>query len=91
MPHIELERAIEAAFQLGHPERYRILRACALSPESPKTLASDAHPLGTVAYHFRVLAEKDLIEILTHRSVRGARQTFYIATPRGKLLLRGMV
>lgn len=88
---IELDQAIEVAFQLGHPERYRILRACALEQESPRTMTQQGGAsLGVIAYHFRVLCEKGLIERSERRAVRGTVQNFYRATPAGRRALKGM-
>lgn len=74
---------------LGHPERHRVLMACALRPQSPKTLAADRERIGFTAYHFRVLAARGLIEVSFQQRVRGSIQTFYVATEKGRELLEG--
>ena len=67
---------------LAHPLRRRILRAMSTSaPASPVGIARtlDA-PLGDVAYHFRILDEHDVLNLVDTRQVRGAREHFYRST-----------
>lgn len=88
MTQEQLDTAIEAALALGHPLRFRIMRACACNPESPVTLARMfENDVGRVAYHFRVLAARGLLEISERRRVRGAQQKFYVATTDGRAAL----
>lgn len=85
----ELDRALAVAFRVGHPERLRILRACIQGPQSPKTMTSNGRSIGAVAYHFRLLYDRGLLEIAEKRVVRGAIQTFYRASDLGLSALRG--
>jgi DNA-binding transcriptional ArsR family regulator len=65
---------------LQHPIRRRILDEMAKrgDPVSPKDLAELlGEPLATVAYHFRILADHDSIELAETRPRRGAVQHFY--------------
>lgn len=66
---------------LNHPLRRRILRALDGRPEtSPAELAETlAMPLGTVAYHVKILARCGTLELVRTRPVRGAVQHFYRA------------
>jgi DNA-binding transcriptional ArsR family regulator len=64
---------------LGHPTRRQILRAMEVGkPTSPRQLTEKlGETLSNVAYHFRVLAESGVIELVTTRPVRGSTQHFY--------------
>lgn len=89
MTQDQLDAAIDAAFRLGHPLRYRILRACVLGPESPATLTPPGELVGGVAYHFRVLRDKGLLEVTERRRRHGGMQTLYVATDAGRAALEG--
>lgn len=92
MTQDQLDTAIEAALALGHPLRFRILRACAQQPESPVTLAPRfENELGRLAYHFRLLEDRGLLEIVERRRVNGAQQKLYAATADGRAALQGTV
>jgi DNA-binding transcriptional ArsR family regulator len=64
---------------LGHPTRRQILREMAGgSPTSPRQVSARLEEtLSNVSYHFRVLAEAGVIELLSTRPVRGSTQHFY--------------
>jgi DNA-binding transcriptional ArsR family regulator len=64
---------------LRHPLRRRILRVMAdKKPISPRELADRLEePLSNVSYHVRVLAEHGVIEEVSTKQVRGAKQHFY--------------
>lgn len=64
---------------LGHPTRRQILREMKSGrPTSPRQLTEKlGETLSNVAYHFRVLAESGVIELVTTRPVRGSTQHFY--------------
>src|SRR6266545_2935416 len=68
---------------LGHPLRQRILQALNLRVASPSELSEELdEPLGNVAYHVKILAEHDAIELVKTAPVRGALEHFYRATMR---------
>lgn len=66
---------------LSHPLRRRILRELAGRPEtSPVELAESlSMPLGTVAYHVKILAGCGALQLVRTRPVRGSVQHFYRA------------
>jgi hypothetical protein len=68
---------------LSHPLRWRILQTLNIQAASPSELAQElGTPLPNVAYHVRVLAEYDAIELVRTEQVRGALEHFYRATRR---------
>lgn len=68
---------------LAHPLRHRILQALNLRVASPSELADDLDvPLPNIAYHVKVLAQNDAIELVKTEPVRGALEHFYRATMR---------
>jgi DNA-binding transcriptional ArsR family regulator len=68
---------------LAHPLRHRILQALNLRVASPSELAEELElPLPNVAYHVKVLAQNDAIELVKTEPVRGALEHFYRATMR---------
>jgi DNA-binding transcriptional ArsR family regulator len=68
---------------LAHPLRHRILQALNLRVASPSELAEELDvPLPNVAYHVKVLARNDAIELVKTEPVRGALEHFYRATMR---------
>ena len=69
---------------LAHPVRLEILTMAESDPVS----ASDAavalgEPLGTVAYHFRVLHTAGLIELVSEERRRGSVESFYRTASSG--------
>jgi len=64
---------------LGHPTRRRILREMEGGPPaSPRELTERLDDtLSNVSYHFRVLAEAGVLELVSTRPVRGSTQHFY--------------
>jgi DNA-binding transcriptional ArsR family regulator len=69
---------------LAHPIRLEVLTLA----ESERISASDAavalgEPLGTVAYHFRVLHTAGLIELVAEERRRGSVESFYQTTSSG--------
>jgi DNA-binding transcriptional ArsR family regulator len=64
---------------LGHPVRRQILREMAgRPPTSPRQLTETLdETLSNVSYHFRVLAESGVLELIRTRPVRGSTQHFY--------------
>jgi DNA-binding transcriptional ArsR family regulator len=68
---------------LAHPLRWRILQALNLRVASPSELAGElGAPLPNIAYHVKVLAQNDAIELVKTEQVRGALEHFYRATMR---------
>lgn len=76
-----------AGMVIGHPLRLRILLACAVMPQSPKTLTTPEASLQVVAYHFRTLHQRGLIEVHDRVRRRGSVQTFYVLSDTGRELL----
>lgn len=65
---------------LGHPVRRQILRALSggEQPASPRQVSAQLdETLSNVSYHFRVLAETGVIELVSTRPVRGSTEHFY--------------
>jgi DNA-binding transcriptional ArsR family regulator len=76
-PELQLVRV------LSHPLRWRILQTLNLQTASPSELADEiGAPLPNIAYHVRVLAENDAIELVKTAPARGALEHFYRATMR---------
>jgi DNA-binding transcriptional ArsR family regulator len=68
---------------LSHPLRWRILQTLNLRVASPTELAGElGAPLPNIAYHVKVLAQNDAIELVKTQQVRGALEHFYRATMR---------
>jgi DNA-binding transcriptional ArsR family regulator len=67
---------------VSHPMRVRIIKALEkLGEGSPKILSERfEEPLNLVAYHVRVLEEKDCIEFVRTEPRRGAQEHFYRLT-----------
>ena len=66
---------------LAHPVRARALTVLNARVASPSELAAEQNEaVGYVAYHVRVLREKELIELVNSRQVRGATEHFYRGT-----------
>lgn len=67
---------------LAHPTRRRILRAMhGGPPASPRELSERLDDsLSNVSYHFRVLADSGVLELVSTRPVRGSTQHFYGVT-----------
>jgi predicted ArsR family transcriptional regulator len=78
---------LPAGLEIGHPERLRIMRACAVVSQSPKTMATREVSLQTIAYHFRVLHQRGLIEVHDQVRRRGSIQTYYVLSDTGRELL----
>jgi len=73
----------EVAKAMAHPLRVQIVAMLNQRVMSATMLAKEIdHPLQNVAYHFRVLREKGLIEEVDSRAVRGSVEHFYRATKR---------
>ena len=64
---------------LGHPTRRQILREMHGGPPTSPRQVSDqlGETLSNVSYHFRVLAESGVLELVSTRPVRGSTQHFY--------------
>lgn len=77
----------ETAKRLGaiaHPIRLHILTVAEDDAVSPSDMAvSLGEPLGTVAYHFRVLHTAGLIELVATERRRGSIQSFYRSSTSG--------
>jgi DNA-binding transcriptional ArsR family regulator len=72
-----LERA------LAHPVRARALAILEAEVASPKQLADElGAPLGVVAYHVRVLASLNLIQLVDVTQRRGSLEHRYTAVQR---------
>ncbi len=79
-------RRANLIWAIAHPLRRRILRAIADSgePLSPTQVAKElALPVGTVAYHAKVLWRFGAIEPAGEQQVRGAIEHFYDSTVTG--------
>jgi len=67
-----------------HPAKVAIIEAMAWvrqplsAKELWKVLGVNNWSEGVIAHHVRALAELSLIEATDHRSVRGARETYYV-------------
>jgi len=67
---------------LAHPLRVKILQILGEETSSPAQLSALLEePIGSVAYHTRVLAARDCIELVEARPVRGVVAHFYKAKP----------
>jgi DNA-binding transcriptional ArsR family regulator len=63
---------------IAHPTRLRLLVAFEARPESANTLSqATGEPLGTIAYHVRVLAAARLLELQFTERRRGVYERFY--------------
>src|SRR3954447_23835043 len=81
----DVESAARLFRGLGHPLRLRLLGAFesgALSPSDAADLLDV--PLGLVAYHMRTLRHEGLVELVDTRAARGALQSFYRLSDRGR-------
>jgi DNA-binding transcriptional ArsR family regulator len=67
---------------LGHPTRRQILREMdGRPPASPREITERLdESLSNVSYHFRVLADSGVLELVSTRPVRGSIQHFYGVT-----------
>lgn len=80
---VDGRRRVHLIMAIAHPLRRRILRAIHDwgEPCSPAQVARDiGEPLGTVAYHAKVLWRFGAVEAAGERQVRGAVQHFYDST-----------
>jgi DNA-binding transcriptional ArsR family regulator len=69
---------------LSHPTRLNVLTMAESVPISASEAAlALGEPLGTVAYHFRVLHTAGLIELVETERRRGSIESFYQATSTG--------
>lgn len=69
---------------IAHPIRLHILTEAELEAVSPSDMAvALREPLGTVAYHFKVLHNAGLIELAATERRRGSIQSFYRTTTSG--------
>lgn len=67
---------------LAHPLRVKILQVLGEETSSPVQLSALLEePIGSIAYHTKVLAARDCIELVETRPVRGAVEHFYKAKP----------
>ena len=73
----------EVAKAMAHPLRVQIVAMLNQRVMSATMIAKEVdEPLQNVAYHFRILREKGLIEEVDSRQVRGSTEHFYLATKR---------
>lgn len=71
---------------LAHPLRQRILEVLNERVSSPREVAEElGEKLGDVGYHFRMLREYGVIELVRTEQRRGAVKHFYRATSRAML------
>jgi DNA-binding transcriptional ArsR family regulator len=76
---------------LGHPVRVRILDLLQDRDASPSDLTPEiGEPLGTVAYHFKLLADQGALELRGTRQVRGAIERTYGISPASRKELDGL-
>lgn len=65
---------------ISHPLRIRLLAMLEETTASPVQLAARlGQPLGTIAYHVRVLADLGLLKLVSTRQRRGATEHYYRA------------
>jgi DNA-binding transcriptional ArsR family regulator len=73
----------DVAKAMAHPLRVQIVALLNKHVMSASLVSKEIdEPLQTVAYHFRVLREKGLIEEVSSRPVRGSTEHFYRAVKR---------
>lgn len=73
----------DVAKAMAHPLRIQIIAMLNQRVMSATMIAKQVdEPLQNVAYHFRILREKGLIEEVDSRPVRGSTEHFYRATKR---------
>jgi len=73
----------DVAQAMAHPLRVQIVAMLNQQVMSATMIAKKIdEPLQNVAYHFRILREKGLIEEVDSRPVRGSTEHFYRATKR---------
>jgi DNA-binding transcriptional ArsR family regulator len=73
----------DVAKAMAHPLRIQIVAMLNQQVMSATMIAKKiGEPLQNVAYHFRILREKGLIEEVDSRPVRGSTEHFYRATKR---------
>lgn len=86
------ERRAEMAKVLTHPMRLHVLRLLDTAESgkmSPKEIADFTEtPLGTTAYHVRILVGAGFISPKGTRARRGAVEHFYAVNQRGRDLLK---
>lgn len=71
---------------LAHPLRVRILTVLKERVASPSEMADAlSAPLGTVAYHVRILHQLELIQLVGHTPRRGSVEHHYRATDRPRV------
>ena len=71
---------------MAHPLRQRILEVLNRRVSSPREVAEElGEKLGDVGYHFRMLREYGVIELVRTEQRRGAVKHFYRATSRAML------
>jgi len=71
---------------MAHPLRQRILEVLNRRVSSPREVAEElGEKLGDVGYHFRMLREYGVIELVRTEQRRGAIKHFYRATSRAML------
>jgi hypothetical protein len=69
---------------MAHPVRIQLLRILGERIASPKEMGEiSGVPVGTVAYHTRVLVELECAELVKTSPRRGATEHFYRAKPEG--------
>lgn len=79
------EQVAVLARLLAHPIRVRIFDRLLDGPASASDVVAELHePMSTIAYHFKLLADQDALEVDGTRRVRGALETTYRLTPAMK-------
>jgi predicted ArsR family transcriptional regulator len=69
---------------VAHPIRLAVLTMAESEPVSASEAAVRlGEPLGTVAYHFRVLHTAGLVELVSEERRRGSVESFYRTTSEG--------
>jgi DNA-binding transcriptional ArsR family regulator len=71
----------EIAQLLVHPTKLAILERLRQGPTAPVDFELDDQPVSKVAYHFKVLAKKGLIELDREEPARGAIKHYYRLAP----------
>jgi DNA-binding transcriptional ArsR family regulator len=82
-PEKDSRSRVEMIGAIGHPLRRRILRLLRDldEPRSPSEVSRElGEPLGTGAYHVRVLERTGAVEKTDEQQVRGAVESFFVST-----------
>lgn len=84
-----IDLTTQQAKALAHPIRRQIIEALGNeTASSPVTLANGGETaLPTIAYHFKVLADLGMVQVVDTRQRRGATEHIYDLTDAGRSLI----